>query len=106
MPETTAAPPDTPHGGACPYDPTALAGQPIGMLHCPYCGLMVVGGMAHPAVRRYAPGAASAGFPIRMDVTDNPDSWTEDDEFDYDFGPDGPEPVPSPSDQEDDDVGF
>lgn len=32
----------------CSYDPKELAGQPIGMLHCPICGQMVVAGMDHP----------------------------------------------------------
>lgn len=31
-----------------PYDPLLMTGQPIGMYHCPYCGAMVVAGMAHP----------------------------------------------------------
>lgn len=32
----------------CPYDPDTLLGQPIGMHHCPICGLMVVPGCGHP----------------------------------------------------------
>ena len=37
------------HAGAgCPYDPRVLAGEPIGMLHCPTCGCMVVAGLQHP----------------------------------------------------------
>lgn len=32
----------------CDYDPTGLAGQPIGMFHCPDCGCMVLAGVAHP----------------------------------------------------------
>lgn len=35
-------------GTACSYDPRALLGQPIGMLHCPECGVMVVAGLPHP----------------------------------------------------------
>lgn len=31
----------------CPHDPRVLAGQPIGMYHCPDCGEMVVAGMEH-----------------------------------------------------------
>lgn len=34
-------------GRACPYDPRPLLGQPIGMLHCPACGCMVVAGLEH-----------------------------------------------------------
>lgn len=34
--------------GQCPYDPRELSGAPIGMLHCPECGCMVVAGMHHP----------------------------------------------------------
>lgn len=32
----------------CNYDPTELAGQPIGMLHCPECGCMILAGCPHP----------------------------------------------------------
>jgi hypothetical protein len=32
----------------CPYDPTMLAGAPIGMLHCPLCGETVIPGLPHP----------------------------------------------------------
>lgn len=31
----------------CPEDPLALLGQPIGMYHCPYCGMMVLAGLPH-----------------------------------------------------------
>ena len=31
----------------CPYDPRELLGQPIGMLHCGWCGCMVVAGIEH-----------------------------------------------------------
>lgn len=33
---------------SCTYDPRPLAGQPIGMFHCPECGCMVIAGMPHP----------------------------------------------------------
>ena len=32
----------------CPYDPTPLMGEPIGMFHCPLCGDMVIAGLPHP----------------------------------------------------------
>ena len=32
----------------CPYDPTVLKGVPIGMLHCPECGEMILAGVPHP----------------------------------------------------------
>jgi len=32
----------------CPYDPKPLLGLPMGMLHCPLCGEMIVAGMEHP----------------------------------------------------------
>jgi hypothetical protein len=32
----------------CAYDPRELAGQPIGMFHCPSCGDMVLAGLPHP----------------------------------------------------------
>lgn len=35
-------------GVVCSYDPRPLAGQPIGMFHCPECGCMVLAGMEHP----------------------------------------------------------
>jgi hypothetical protein len=37
----------------CPYDPRILAGQPIGMHHCPTCGCMVLAGCVHPACDVY-----------------------------------------------------
>lgn len=32
----------------CEHDPKTMAGQPVGMYHCPECGEMVVAGMDHP----------------------------------------------------------
>jgi hypothetical protein len=32
----------------CPYDPRELAGEAIGMYHCPECEEMVIAGMVHP----------------------------------------------------------
>jgi len=32
----------------CSYDPVKLKGEPIGMLHCPECGEMVLAGIPHP----------------------------------------------------------
>jgi len=32
----------------CPHDPRELLGQPIGMYHCPLCGMMVIAGFPHP----------------------------------------------------------
>ncbi len=31
----------------CPYDPVPLKGAPIGMLHCPECGQMILAGVPH-----------------------------------------------------------
>jgi hypothetical protein len=31
----------------CPEQPMLLAGQPIGMYHCPDCGCMLIAGMPH-----------------------------------------------------------
>lgn len=48
---------------ACTYDPRLLAGQPIGMFHCPECGEMVVAGMPHPEPitdEEYAAGLKAA----------------------------------------------
>jgi hypothetical protein len=33
----------------CPEDPALLAGAPIGMYHCPVCGMMVMAALPHPA---------------------------------------------------------
>ena len=33
---------------ACTFDPKQLAGQSIGMFHCPACGQMVIAGIDHP----------------------------------------------------------
>lgn len=35
-------------GPPCTYDPRVMAGEPIGMFHCPECGEMVLAGVAHP----------------------------------------------------------
>jgi hypothetical protein len=42
-------PPLTEFGEVCPWpwDSQQLAGQPIGMYHCPYCGDMQVAGVRH-----------------------------------------------------------
>jgi hypothetical protein len=32
----------------CEFDPTKLKYTPIGMLHCPLCGEMVLAGYPHP----------------------------------------------------------
>lgn len=32
----------------CDYDPKTLKGKPIGMLHCPKCGCMILAGTDHP----------------------------------------------------------
>lgn len=32
----------------CAEQPELLAGQPIGMYHCPLCGMMIVAGLPHP----------------------------------------------------------
>ena len=32
---------------ACPEDPEALCGQPIGQYHCPYCGCMQIACIPH-----------------------------------------------------------
>ena len=34
---------------SCRHDPRTLAGAPIGMYHCPDCGVMVIAGFEHPA---------------------------------------------------------
>ena len=43
----------------CSHDPRELAGQPIGMLHCPECGEMVVAGLEHPD---YEPTTCECGY--------------------------------------------
>jgi hypothetical protein len=32
---------------ACPEDPVALLGRPLGQYHCPVCGCMQVAGIPH-----------------------------------------------------------
>lgn len=46
-PEITA--PQNEMGEICPWpwDPQQRGGQPLGMYHCPYCGGMVIAGLAH-----------------------------------------------------------
>lgn len=33
----------------CPEQPMLLTGMPIGMYHCPACGMMVMAAMPHPS---------------------------------------------------------
>ncbi len=45
----------------CPEQSVLLAGQPLGMYHCPVCGMMLLAGGAHltpsqPSMRSDAPG--------------------------------------------------
>lgn len=37
----------------CPEDPILLAGQPIGMYHCPVCGMMVMAARPHLSPEKY-----------------------------------------------------
>jgi len=37
-----------PSEDSCPEKPEKLLGLPIGMYHCPYCGMMVIAGLPHP----------------------------------------------------------
>lgn len=32
----------------CTHDPRIMKGLPIGMYHCPECGMMVIAGIEHP----------------------------------------------------------
>ena len=34
----------------CPEKPELLRGAPIGMYHCPCCGVMVLAGVGHPPI--------------------------------------------------------
>lgn len=43
-----STPPPAPVPPGCPYDPKGLTGAPLGMLHCPHCGCMVIAGLEHP----------------------------------------------------------
>lgn len=37
--------------GECPYEPEHMAGAPIGMFHCPVCGIMVLAGLPHAPIK-------------------------------------------------------
>jgi hypothetical protein len=63
----------------CPHDPETHGN--LGMYHCPDCGLMVLGGLAHPGSRRFRP-RLHRDDPW-VDISDSPDQWTDRDEFDY-----------------------
>ena len=67
---------------ACTHDPVKLSGQPIGMYHCPECGLMVVAGMPHPKIKRYCPRTGVKE--PRIDISHRPELWGDEDEYDYD----------------------
>jgi hypothetical protein len=55
----------------CSEDPRQLAGLPIGMYHCPDCGMMVLAALAHPS-----PGAT-------QDEKDHPHYPLDDYEDEY-----------------------
>ena len=40
----------------CPERPELLKGAPIGMYHCPCCGVMLLAGLSHPKVVLYDTG--------------------------------------------------
>lgn len=42
-----------------PWDPQQLTGAPLGQYHCPYCGAMVMAGVAHLDYRDLGSGAAA-----------------------------------------------
>lgn len=65
----------------CPHDPRDLAGEPIGMYHCPHCGVMVIAGIPHPEVQRMAPRHQATD--LRVDISGNPELWSDEDDFDY-----------------------
>ena len=47
----------------CPHDPKEYGkGLPLGMYHCPICGVMVVAGVPHPEVVRYSNGEINYYF--------------------------------------------
>lgn len=54
----------------CSYDPRPLAGQPIGMLHCPLCGEMVIAGMAHPTMTEAELDASYAAYMAEQEKND------------------------------------
>jgi hypothetical protein len=64
----------------CDHDPKATFG-PVGMYHCPDCGLMVLAGLGHPEIRRFAPRPAPES--PRIDISDRTEMWGPDDEFYY-----------------------
>ena len=48
----------------CPEDPMTLRGQPIGMYHCPYCGVMCVAGLPHPSPSAPPPFDQDPRYPL------------------------------------------
>lgn len=53
----------------CPYDPTPLLGQPLGMFHCPFCGCMVVAGVVHgPCFKSLCPAYDEGWHPAPIEV--------------------------------------
>jgi hypothetical protein len=57
----------------CPYRPELLKGYPLGMHHCPACGMMVVAGIEHGPVQWR--GSIHDGY---GDFTDEQmDAWSE-----------------------------
>lgn len=48
----------------CPEDPLLLAGQPIGMYHCPECGMMVVAALPHLSPNAPPPDEQDPCYPL------------------------------------------
>lgn len=67
----------------CEHDPKTQSYAPIGMYHCPECGVMVLAGLPHPDIKRFAPRTKRED-PI-VDISDKPELWSDDDDFDYDI---------------------
>lgn len=38
----------------CNHDPRTMRNKPIGMYHCPECGVMVLAGESHPEICEHA----------------------------------------------------
>lgn len=58
----------------CSYDPTELAGLPMGMLHCPECDEVVLAGVPHPDYEAFWADVAAG----KIDLTAPPPVDDED----------------------------
>jgi hypothetical protein len=58
----------------CAEKPEAMAGQPLGMYHCPDCGAMVMAGIPHPTMCARCIARQCPGFDVTNKTKESDDA--------------------------------